>query len=111
MNRGYNRKEIGLSHSREIQLKLKDQVQQMLDGFQKEHVGSSFDKSYDFIRKKVQKYIEKLDPNVRHKSFASKFGSGKRPPSDQEVLVSTDEVPEFIRNLEQQNEEHSDFDF
>ena len=60
MDRGYNRKEIGLSHSKEIQLKLKNQVQKMMEGFQREHIGATFDKSYDFIRKKV---LKTLPPN------------------------------------------------
>jgi len=50
MERGYNRKDIGISQSKMLRIKMKEKFNSFLRAFEKEHIGSSFDKNYEFFR-------------------------------------------------------------
>lgn len=73
MERGYDRKAIGISQSKELRVKLKDKFHKFLEAFEKEHIGSGFDKSYGKLRKSITEFVEKLDPIKRQNKFVSKF--------------------------------------
>lgn len=61
MEKGYKRQEIGISHSKELRIKLKDKFNRFFDSYEREHIGYSFDKNYDKIRKSITKYVSILD--------------------------------------------------
>ncbi len=73
MERGYDRKAIGISSSKLLRIKLKDKFHKFLEAFEKEHIGSGFDKSYDKLRKSITEFVEKIDPVRRQNKFVSKF--------------------------------------
>ena len=46
MDRGYNRKDIGVSSSKLIRIQLKDKFKHFMETFEKDNVGSSFDRNF-----------------------------------------------------------------
>ena len=57
MARGYDRKEIGISQSKMLRIKLKSKFKGLLEAYEREHIGSSFDKNYDILAKSVSKFV------------------------------------------------------
>ena len=44
-----------------------------MDQFEKDHLGSSFDRNFDFFKKKLSNLVAKVDPEYRQTKFALKF--------------------------------------
>lgn len=55
MERGYKRKDIGISQRKELSVKLQHNIKKVFDSFENEHIGASFDKTYDKLRGFVEK--------------------------------------------------------
>jgi choline-phosphate cytidylyltransferase len=50
LKRGYTTKDLGISAFKAQRIKFKEQYQDFKNSLQKEHIGKSFDNSYDKIR-------------------------------------------------------------
>lgn len=92
MERGYKRKDIGLSHTKLLRIQLNAKFKKFLENFEREHIGASFDRNYELLRKSISSFVGKaewltlfvqveraMDPGQRQLKFASKFLGSKVP--------------------------------
>lgn len=78
MERGYKRKEIGLSHTKLLRIQLNAKFKKFLENFEREHIGATFDRNYELLRKSISSFVEKtMDSNQRQLRFASKYLGSK----------------------------------
>jgi hypothetical protein len=60
MERGYKRKEIGLSHTKLLRIQLNAKFKKFLEKFeQKHHIGASFDRNYKLLRTSISSFVGK----------------------------------------------------
>ena len=57
LKRGYDRKELGISAWKAQRIKFKNQYQAFKESLDKEHLGTSFDKGYDKLRKIFSNFV------------------------------------------------------
>lgn len=57
MERGFNRKDIGVSQSKLLRIKLKENFKKFMETFEKEHVGTSFDRNFDYVKRKLAGFV------------------------------------------------------
>jgi choline-phosphate cytidylyltransferase len=57
LKRGYNRKDLGISAFKAQRIKIKNTYHEFMDSLEKEHIGTSFDKGYDKLRKIVSNFV------------------------------------------------------
>lgn len=60
LKRGYSRKDLGISAWKAQRIKFKNQYKEFKSSLEKEHLGSSFDKGYDKIRKLVTGFVNSI---------------------------------------------------
>jgi len=60
LNRGYSRKDIGISAFKAQRIKFKEQYKEFKDSLEKEHLGKSFDQGYDKIRRKFSNLVRNI---------------------------------------------------
>lgn len=57
LKRGYSRKDLGISAFKAQRIKFKNRYSEFKDSLEKEHLGTSFDKGFDKIRKLVSGFV------------------------------------------------------
>ena len=60
MERGYSRRDIGISQSKMMRIKLKDNFQKWLHAFEREHIGQTFDRNYANLRETITNFIRQM---------------------------------------------------
>ena len=60
LKRGYDRKELGISAWKAQRIKFKNQYEAFKVSLDKEHLGTSFDKGYDKLRKIFSNFVRIL---------------------------------------------------
>lgn len=60
MERGYSRADIGISKSKMMRIKLKDNFNKWLAAFEREHIGQTFDRNYHYLRDTISKFVGRL---------------------------------------------------
>jgi len=61
LKRGYTTKDLGISAFKAQRIKFKEQYQDFKNSLKKEHIGKSFDNSYDKIRQKVADMVSTME--------------------------------------------------
>ena len=61
MERGYKRKDIGLSHTKLLRIQLNAKFKKFLENFEREHIGASFDRNYELLRKSISSFVGKAE--------------------------------------------------
>ena len=59
LERGFNRKEIGVSQSKLMRIKLKQNFKSFMETFEKEHIGSSFDRNFERLKTTLSNLVKR----------------------------------------------------
>ena len=66
LKRGYSTKDLGISAWKAQRIKFKNQYREFKDSLEKEHLGTSFDKGYDRLRKIVSGFVRRHSFLIYH---------------------------------------------
>lgn len=64
LKRGYNRKDLGISAFKAQRIKIKNRYQEFKESLEKEHLGTSFDKGYDKIRRSLSNFVKIMNSSI-----------------------------------------------